>query len=116
MVRLERSTLRVGSPSGDSAANLLGTTLTIQLPSAPFIRMISPGAICSFPGQNGQLGEYFGSGFTSVRFVFSSSGRLARSVAMITHSLVKRFCRISGMISPRRGAYQSHMTGAFERF
>src|SRR3954464_10776467 len=96
MVRLERSTLRVGSPTRDSAANLFGTTFTIQFPSGPFARITSSGDICSFPGQNGHVGEYDGSGFTS-RFVFSSSGRLARSVAITTHSLVKRFWRISGI-------------------
>src|SRR5437764_960256 len=108
IVRLERSTLRVGSPSRASAANLLGTTLTRQFPSAPFIRMISFGDICSLPGQNGQVAEYFGSGFTSVRLVFSSSGRLARSVAITTHSFVKRFCRISGIgFSPGGRGYQT---------
>jgi hypothetical protein len=29
---------------------------------------------------------------------------LARSVAMITHSLVKKFCRSSGMVIPLRGS------------
>jgi hypothetical protein len=29
--------------------------------------------------------------------VANSSGRLARSVAMMAHSLVKKFCRNSGM-------------------
>src|SRR3954468_842075 len=104
IVRLERSTLRVGSPSRDNAANLLGRTLTRQFPSPPFMRRISPGDICSFPGQNGQVGEYDGRGFTS-RFVFSSSGRLARSVAITTHSLVKRFWRISGMAFSQAGEH-----------
>ena len=53
MVRFDRSMVRVGSPSRDNAANLLGTTLQRQLPSGRLSRMISPGDICSFQ-QDGQ--------------------------------------------------------------
>src|ERR1035441_2173790 len=59
-------------------------------------RSTSGGVLLSLPGQNGQLSTNSGMGCTT-RCVASSSGRLARSVAMMTHSLVKKFWRSSGM-------------------
>src|SRR6266853_2330901 len=58
--------------------------------------MISGGVLLSFPGQNGQVSTKEGI-VCGGRCVANSSGRLARSVAMMTHSLVKKFCRSSGM-------------------
>jgi hypothetical protein len=62
-------------------------------------RMTSGGVLLSFPGQNGQFSTKDGTVCTG-RWVANSSGRLARSVAMMTHSLVKKFCRSSGMANP----------------
>src|SRR5271163_2740755 len=90
--------LRVGRVSFESAANLLGTTRTAQgSPAFAGKRMTSGGVLLSLPGQNGQVSTKDGT-VCAGRCVASSSGRLARSVAMITHSLVKKFCRSSGMV------------------
>src|SRR5271163_2943694 len=89
--------LRVGWVSFESAANLLGMTRTAQgSPVFAGNRMTSGGVLLSLPGQNGQVSTKDGT-VCAGRCVASSSGRLARSVAMITHSLVKKFCRSSGM-------------------
>src|SRR6267154_3247320 len=89
--------LLVGCTSRESAANLLGMTRTAQ-GSLLFVgyRITSGGVLLSFPGQNGQLSTNEGT-VCAGRCVANSSGRLARSVAMMTHSLVKKFCRNSGM-------------------
>src|SRR5712691_4477462 len=90
--------LRVGWPALDSAANLLGMTRTAQ---GSFIfagyRITSGGVLLSFPGQNGQLSTKDGT-VCGGRCVANSSGRLARSVAIMTHSMVKKFCRSSGTV------------------
>ena len=80
---------RVGLISGDSAANLLPITRTCHapLPSAG-MRSTSGGVLFSFPGQNGQFSTCCGA-VLGTRRETSSSGRLARSVAMMTHSFVK---------------------------
>jgi hypothetical protein len=62
-------------------------------------RRISGGVLLSLPGQNGQLSTYAGVSRLGL-CVASSSGRLARSVAIITHSLVKKFWRNSGIGGP----------------
>src|SRR5260370_34456105 len=59
-------------------------------------RITSGGVLPSFPGQNGQVSTNDGT-VCAGRCVANSSGRLARSVAMMTHSLVKKFCRSWGM-------------------
>src|ERR1700733_11477712 len=90
--------LRVGWVSCESAANLLGMTRTVQgSPAFAGNRITSGGVLLSLPGQNGQLSTKEGTVCTG-RWVANSSGRLARSVAMMTHSLVKKFCRSSGMV------------------
>src|SRR6266513_2586911 len=90
--------LRVGCTSLDSAANLLGITRTAQGSPLVGARITSGGVLLSFPGQNGQLST--NAGIDSItRCVAKSSGRLARSVAMMTHSLVKKFWRNSGIVS-----------------
>src|SRR5579864_3703822 len=91
--------LRVGCNSLDNAANLLGITRTAQGWPLTGYRNTSGGVLLSLPGQNGQLSTNAGTG-SATRCVAKSSGRLARSVAMITHSLVKKFCRSSGIVSP----------------
>ena len=58
--------------------------------------MTSGGVMDSLPGQNGHLGLNE-TGLRGARWVAISSGRFARSVAMITHSLVAKFWRSSGM-------------------
>src|ERR1700730_14105993 len=63
----------------------------------PGYRVTSGGVLSSLPGQNGQVSTKDGVGWTG-RCVTSSSGRLARSVAMMTHSLVKKFWRSSGIV------------------
>jgi aspartate-semialdehyde dehydrogenase len=66
-------------------------------PSIPsFTRRISGGVCFSFPGQKGHVATCYGNSFSSFGRA-SSCGRCARSVAKITHSLVKRFCRSSGI-------------------
>src|SRR5580693_6509235 len=90
--------LRVGCVSFERAANLLGMTRTLQgSPAFPGKRITSGGVLLSLPGQNGQLSTKDGT-VCAGRCVASSSGRLARSVAMMTHSLVKKFWRSSGMV------------------
>src|SRR5580693_1207162 len=90
--------LRVGWASLESAANLLGMTRTAQgSPTFAGKRMTSGGVLLSLPGQNGQVSTKDGT-VCAGRCVANSSGRLARSVAMMTHSLVKKFWRSSGMI------------------
>jgi hypothetical protein len=88
--------LRVGWISLDSTANLLGITRTAHASPFAGYRNTSGGVLLSFPGQNGQLSTNAGT-VGPVRCVANSSGRLARSVAMMTHSLVKKFCRSSGI-------------------
>src|ERR1017187_3594678 len=88
--------LRVGCNSLDNAANLLGITRTAQGLLFAGYRSTSGGVLLSLPGQNGQLSTNSDIGCTT-RCVARSSGRLARSVAMMTHSLVKKFWRSSGM-------------------
>src|SRR5208283_1406006 len=105
--------LRVGCTSLDRAANLLGITRTSQDPPFAGDRITSGGVLLSFPGQNGQLSTKAGTGSTT-RCVAKSSGRLARSVAMMTHSLVKKFWRSSGIVvlqnllSAEAGQYWNH--------
>src|SRR5580700_8753689 len=90
--------LRVGWASLESGANLLGMTRTAQgSPAFTGKRMTSGGVLLSLPGQNGQASTKDGT-VCPGRCVASSSGRLARSVAMMTHSLVKKFWRSSGMV------------------
>src|SRR5579864_5001690 len=60
------------------------------------MRSTSGGVLLSFPGQKGQVSTNPGTACTG-RCVAISSGRLARSVAMMTHSLVKKFWRNSGI-------------------
>src|SRR5271157_689835 len=92
--------LRVGCNSLDNAANLLGMTRTAQgSPGRAGDRITSGGVLLSFPGQNGQVSTKAGTGCTA-RCVANSSGRLARSVAIMTHSLVKKFWRSSGIRVP----------------
>src|SRR3981081_365507 len=89
---------RTGLTSLESATNLLGITRTDHGSLAfPGYRVTSGGVLSSLPGQNGQVSTKDGVGWTG-RCVTSSSGRLARSVAMMTHSLVKKFWRSSGMV------------------
>src|SRR5208337_1379405 len=93
--------LRVGWTSLDSAANLLGMTRTAHgLLTSGGKRVTSGGVLFSFPAQNGQVSKKAGA-FCAGRCAASSSGRLARSVAMMTHSLVKKFWRSSGMATPQ---------------
>src|SRR5689334_22877066 len=89
--------LRLGCASRESAANLLGITRTCQgsLPPEGILK-ISGGVLSSFPGQNGHVGTK-AAVFRSGRREAISSGRLARSVAMMTHSLVAKFWRSSGI-------------------
>src|SRR5271169_2208472 len=89
--------LRVGWVELSSAANLLGMTRTAE-GSRVFTgnRMISGGVLLSLPGQNGQASTNDGT-VCAGRCVANSSGRLARSVAMMTHSLVKKFWRSSNL-------------------
>jgi len=90
-VRWERSTTRRGVSSGCKAANLLGTTRTSQLPlPGAATRNTSGGVDFSLPGQKGHLGSKLGR-LRGARSTTMSLGRLARSVAIMTHSLVKRF-------------------------
>src|SRR5580700_9228064 len=88
---------RVGWDALSSAANLFGITRTAQ-GSAAFAgkRRTSTGVLLSLPGQKGQLSANEGT-VCGERRTAKSSGRLARSVAMMTHSLVKKFWRSSGM-------------------
>src|SRR5208337_4673847 len=98
--------LREGWTSLDNAANLLGITLTAQgSPGRAGDRITSGGVLFSFPGQNGQVSTNAGTGGAS-RCVANSSGRLARSVAIMTHSLVKKFWRSSGMRVPPTSYYR----------
>src|ERR1700678_1076567 len=92
--------VRMGWASGDSAANLLAMTRTCQgpLPLAG-TRITSVGVLISLPMQNGQPSTKAGTTLAG-RLVANSSGRLARSVAMLTHSLVKYFWRSSGIFTP----------------
>src|SRR3984885_810359 len=102
--------LRGGWVSCESAANLLGMTRTVQgSPAFAGNRITSGGVLLSLPGQNGQLSTKDGT-VCAGRCVASSSGRLARSVAMMTHSLVKKFWRSSGMVVLRTllSAEQEH--------
>ena len=89
--------LRVGCTSLDSAANLLGMTRTAH-GSLTFAgdRSTSGGVLLSFPGQNGHVSTNDATGGAG-RCVANSSGRLALCVAMMTHSLVKKFWRSSGI-------------------
>src|SRR5258708_18607303 len=71
----------------------------------------SGGVLPSFPGQNGQ--ESTNDGTTCAgRCVANSSGRLARSVAMMTHSLVKKFCRNWGIGESSSFVYRQEAHGA----
>src|SRR5690242_1073961 len=92
--------VRVGCASRESAANLLGTTRTCQgeLPPAG-TRKTSGGVLSSLPGQNGQDSTK-AAGVLGTSLRASSLGRLARSVAIMTHSFVKKFCRSSGIGTP----------------
>jgi hypothetical protein len=101
--------MRSGFASGDSAANLLGTTRAFHL-SPSGTRRISGGVIFSLPGQNGQFGENDSGGLRS-RFTTIWSGRLARSVAITTHSLVMKFWRSSGMKKSPRGIVCAYFVG-----
>src|SRR5216684_7200303 len=89
--------LRVGWVALSSAANLLGMTRTAHGSLVFTGNLITSGGVLpSFPGQNGQESTNDGT-VCAGRCVANSSGRLARSVAMMTHSLVKKFCRNWGM-------------------
>src|SRR3989339_982145 len=90
------SFIRFLSPSKLSAENLLGVTLIFQLPSEDTF-IISPGVLSSLPGQKGQFLSWSGRYFLSL-FWRNSLGRFARSVAIITHSLVIRFNLSSGIL------------------
>ena len=80
--------VRVGWMSGDKAANLLATTRTCQgpLPLAGK-RITSGGVLLSLPEQKGQASTKGGTTLAG-RLLANSSGRLARSAAMMTDSLV----------------------------
>src|SRR5579884_1020427 len=93
--------VRVNSLSRASAENLLGTTRTCHLPAPLGTRRTSGGVLSSLPGQKGQLGTKEATGFPACERT-SSFGRLARSVAMMTHSLVTKFCRSSGIKTPQK--------------
>src|SRR6202451_1734418 len=89
MLRRERWIVRVGGELGDRAANLLATTRTCHGPlPLTGTRITSGGVLVSLPTQNGQASTNGGTTLAG-RLVANSSGRLARSVAMMTHSLVK---------------------------
>jgi len=63
---------------------------------------IRDGVLLSFPGQNGQSGEYSDSGSVVDTVATRSRGRLPRSVAIITHRLVAWSCLISDILVPSR--------------
>src|SRR5260370_24212894 len=71
----------------------------------------SGGVLPSFPGQNGQVSTNDGTTCAG-RCVANSSGRLARSVAMMTHSLVKKFCRNWGIGESSSFVYRQEAPGA----
>src|SRR5258708_5115057 len=74
-------------------------------------RITSDGVLFSFPGQNGQVSTNDGT-VCAGRCVANSSGRLARSVAMMTHSLVKKFCRNWGIGESSSFVYRQEAHGA----
>ena len=86
----------IRSPSGRSAGNLFGITLTSQLPLSGIL-IISFGVLCSFPGQKGQVSRNSGIALLSL-FCLKSKGFLALSVNIMTHSRVIRFNLNSAMI------------------
>src|SRR5205807_1388108 len=95
--------MRSRSPSMASAGNLFGTTRTHQpgeLPGASGGRYdsTSGGVIDSFPGQNGQFGLNAGLPVRSSP-TLKSVGRLLRSVAITTHSLVTGSFRSWGIFA-----------------
>src|ERR1700683_2276889 len=104
--------LRVGWAALSSAANLLGITRTDQGSSGVLgKRMTSLEVLFSLPGQNGHVSKKDGTTCWG-RCVAKSSGRLARSVAMITHSFVKRFWRSSGIVILQLGPSAEERSGA----
>src|ERR1035438_885043 len=104
--RRGRWKVRVGCASRESAANLLGITRACHGTSVEVgTRSTSGGVSFSFPGQKGQVATNDGTGFRS-RWRTISSGRRARSVAIITHSLVAKFCRSSDIVPPRQSVHQ----------
>jgi hypothetical protein len=83
------------SPSGVTAGNRLGNTLTCQAPVFGSVKVSSAcGVMLSLPGQNGhELKKEGLSGFGT--WCAKSEGRFFLSVAMMTHSLVVGSCLIS---------------------
>jgi hypothetical protein len=58
---------------------------------------VAAGVWASWPGQKGHWGLNSGSGGLPASSILKSWGLFARSLAMITHSLLSRFCLNSGM-------------------
>src|SRR4030067_728752 len=86
------------SPSRERAENLLGMTLIFH-PFSSLRENVSGGVLLSLPGQKGQVSEYCASAGLS-DFTLKSSGLLALSLAIITHSRVIRFNRSSDIHPP----------------
>jgi hypothetical protein len=88
--------VRATSPVEESTENLLTTERRTHRPSSPSNRNRSSAVIASLPGQNIQLAR---NGGTTARSVADARfpPRFARSGAMMTHSPVSRFSRISDM-------------------
>src|SRR4030067_2480502 len=72
------------SPSRERAENLLGMTLIFH-PFSSLRENVSGGVLLSLPGQKGQVSEYCANAGIS-GFTLESSGLLALSLAIITHS------------------------------
>jgi hypothetical protein len=87
-------------PVGMSAGNLFGITRIHHPGALAFVPYVlkaksSPGVSDSLPGQKGHV--FFVSVASLSLGVKNSSGRFARSVAIMTHSFVAGFCLNCGM-------------------